>query len=256
MSRMLTGVGLSRYRLANTEFLSTMQAEGSTPSLFHVHLEPAQIADFGDLRSKLHFARVLQATRDESGAAALTILVGAPSKLVVVSSSPEEPTALLGFAERRGCEQSLLTVAGVEPTDRDRWQDIVEAQFPDRSLDVSIDDGAYWRDSAGQLFESVFPNLADGGRYLMLGWVSIHRMFERFSEKADWSDEDAADARDRMLDERGESVEALLPLLLAANRSRPDVVRHVEVTRHWIEIGRGPADVDPESFRLAALAGE
>jgi hypothetical protein len=252
----LTPVGYNRFRLANTEFVSAMKAEGSTPSSFLVHLGPGVIEGFGGLRAKLHFHRVLQVTRDESAVAALTLLVGAPSKLVAVSSASDEPVALWEFARRRGCTEVLRTIGGVEPGDSARWHAITAEEFPGRSLDVVLDDGSNWLDVAGPLFDALFPALGAGGSYLILGWTAIHRMFEKFAARADWTDEESAAARARMLDERGRSVEALLPRLIDANRRRPEVVAGVEVGPNWIEVVRGPADVDVDAFALADLVGD
>jgi hypothetical protein len=54
---------------------------------------------------------------------------------------------------------------------------------------------------------------------------------------------------------KGEILEAILPKLVEAVRTRPDVVAAVTVGRHWMEVRRGPAPVDTSAFRLPPPAG-
>jgi hypothetical protein len=49
---------------------------------------------------------------------------------------------------------------------------------------------------------------------------------------------------------------ALAAELIAAPITRPDLVGAVRLTRHWIEIERGPASLDPTTFRWRDVAGD
>ena len=248
----LARLGPNRYRLANTEFIIAPQAEESTPTRFYLQKSSEMLAAYRHLQAPLRFARVLQVTTKDCGAAALIMLVGAPSRLAVVSTSTPEPTALVEFARRRGWEEALAVYSGIAADERDRLQDVAHREFPDRGLDIVLDEGSTWLEPGAALFGALFPALRPGGRYIIERWAAIHRMFETLVQNAEWSETDVAVVMERTLED-GRPIEVMLPQLVRAARRRPDVVASVEANGFWIEVVRGAADLD-DSFQLSDLS--
>ena len=248
--RVLTAVGFHRFRLANTEFTSAITPDDSTASHFYVRKPPALLGAYHRLRDKLHFARVLQLTGHDSGGAALTCLIGAPSKLVSVSTSENEPTALVEFAKRRGAERSLRVYHGVAQDDRSRLAAIAEAEFGAGAIDIVLDDISDRLEPARASFEALFPYVRDGGVYISEGWGLERKFIESAIDAAGPTDADADAARQKFFTQHGQPVYAILPELLEASRERPGLIQQVAVEEFWIEVQRGPEAVDESNFRL------
>ena len=110
---MLTRTGVERFRLANTEFMPGLSSKDSTAQLFRIHKSAEAIQQFPRLRPLLHFRNVLQVIGEDAGSAALTSLVGAPAKLVVVSTVDASTDPLVEFARYRGIEDQLRIYCNV-----------------------------------------------------------------------------------------------------------------------------------------------
>jgi hypothetical protein len=210
------------------------------------------LSSYGSMRDTLHFANVLQITSGESGGSALTHLVGAPTKLVSVTTTDEYPTALAEFAAIRGAEESLQIHHGIAQTDRAALSAIAEAEFGRGRIDVVLDDTSQQLEPARSAFETLFPYLREGGRYLLECWAVGRQFFTgRLARGAAPSKEDWDQAISTHLS-AGLPVDAILPELLALARTRPGVVSELTVSEWWIDVRRGGEAIDPETFRLSS----
>jgi hypothetical protein len=245
---MFTLVGPERLRLANTEFVPSLDVEDSSPSLFRVHTSAEGIQAFPRLRARLRFARVLQITGEDLGSAALTMLVGAPAQLVVVSSSDASPDALLGFAANRGFEDLLRVHLRVPLDDHSRLESIVADEFGEQGPDVVVDDTSQDLARGIELFDVLFPSISPAGAYLFLRWAWDHFILEGWLASDDELDEvgrtlKRAEGVESVRAVKGHVLEEILPRLLSAARARPDVVSAFTASRHWLEVCRGAGTV-------------
>lgn len=246
---MLTPIGINRFRLANTEFICAMKLEPSTPSVLYVTKSADVLAEYHLLRDTLHFASVLQLTGFDSANVALTCLVGAPRRVVSVSSADVEPVALKGFAERRGFDE-LTTYVGISADDRPSLQRVIDQEFGVEPLEVVVDDISTSRPAALRAFDLLFPQLVVGGRYVIERWGWDHRGLSRFLERTD------GEARDRLLEgaeariAAGDLLALVVPQLVAVAVAHPEVVASVRVHASWVLVERGPATLDPDTFEL------
>jgi hypothetical protein len=250
---MLTPTGYGRFRLANTEFIPALETGASTPACFYVQLPKELVAEFGRLRKVVQFGRILQITRDPGGAA-LTILVGAPRRLVVATSADKASSALYELASRRGYDDELRVITGVDVEDEQMVRGIATDEFDDGAIDVVIDDASRTGGPARALFEAVFPGLPAGSHYLLQNWASAHRMFQRFAEAGAWSASEREERVRQGIEEQGQPLEALVPLLVAAARRRPDAIAGLVVMPQWIDVVRGPGGLEDGSLRLDPVA--
>jgi hypothetical protein len=257
----LTPTSVYSFRLANTTFVPSYTGAGSTASEFRIHKSAEAIRDFPRLRDVLRFRNILQLTGNDIGSVALTSLVGAPTKIAAVSTQDESIEALAEFARRRGIVDQISIHPNVGVDDIGRLTQIVEDEFGSGGLEVVLDDVSERLETGERAFAALFPRLAPGGSYLIERWSWDHFVLEGFlvavgetgGEQARADEQRGAVQRVRAA--KGEILEAILPKLVEAVRTRPDVVAAVTVGRHWMEVRRGPAPVDPSAFRLPRPAG-
>ncbi len=251
---MLTRHSGDHFRLANTAFLPSFTAKRSFPTFFRVHLGPEAIECLPRLRPLLHFRNILQINGEDAGSAALTALVGAPAKIVAVSTSDVATDALVEFGRNRGIEDRLHVYSSVELSDTARLARIVADEFGSDGLEVVIDDVLKNLETGLRLFEALFPRVAPGGSYVVRRWSWDHfvldDMLADVEESGPSIEQLRADAAQGIETAKGRTLEAILPRLVEAARVRPEVVAGVTASKHWLEVRRGPARVDPSTFRL------
>ncbi len=252
---MLTPTGVFRFRLANTEFVSSFPAGPSTPSFFPVEMPAEAIEGFPSLCDVLRFKRVLQVAGRDLGSVALTALVGAPAQMVAVVNTDVAPESLVEFSRYRGIEDRLR-VHRAEPADSDQLTRLVAEEFGPDGLEVVIDHLSEDRDTGVRLFETLFPLIVPGGSYVIERWSWEHFVLESMLAGADATDgptieEQRAEAVQRVRATKGEVLEAILPDLVEAASSRPEFVAGVTTSRYWLEVRRGPATAEASTFRLA-----
>jgi hypothetical protein len=247
-----------RFRLANTEFVISESGAGSTASVFRTTKSIEAVTSLPRLRPHLLFKNVLQIVSDDLGSLALTMLVGSPSRIVAVSTHSEPTDPLLEFAVRRGMLGRLTVHQLVSVDDRDRFRQILDDEFDaEPGLEVVIDDVSDRLSTGLHLFETLFPHLTAGGTYVVEGWSFDHFVLEGYLSALDADDraridELRAEAVERTHTAKGEVLEAIVPMLVAALRARPDIVSGLEVTQTSVVVTRGPAPI-AAPFRLADL---
>jgi hypothetical protein len=244
----LTRYGRHQFRLANTEFVASIAIEESTPQRFPLLMPPDAIAEFPRLRGLLQFRNVLQLSGADVGTAALTMLVAAPAKLVVVSDCAPDVDALVEFARYRGVEDRVRIIQNVAFDDRARLARVVEEEFALGELEVVLDDASDDLVMGRGAFDALFPVVAPEGSYIFERWSRDHFLVEGFLAVADPAECDVGQMRvdtvRRMRAEKGAVLEAIVPELLAALAFHPDVVAAMTATKHWLEVRRGPGRAD------------
>ena len=111
-----------------------------------------------------------------------------------------------------------------------------------------LDDGSDDLAAGRRAFEALFPKVTAGGSYLIERWGWDHFLLEGYLAAVDPAEVDVermrADSARRVRAEKGVTLEALVPDLVAAVATRPEVVAAVTATKHWLEVRRGPAVIE------------
>jgi len=186
----------------------------------------------------------------QGGSAALMALVAKPARIVVIDLC--EPVELLDrFIAERSLDAVLRPHYGVDQADRPALAAIMDDEFGDERLDLVIDDASHALAPTRASFEELFPRLRPGGRYLIEDWHwEVRFGFESLG------DADAPDAADKLgkvlgITDLGAQVLAILGMeLVAAHACSPDLISRVSFDGWWIIVERGPAEIDPDGFRL------
>ena len=255
------------YELDGVEFVCKY-APGSTPDRFHIVKPLPFVEYFVEFSRAFEAKRIFELGIAEGGSTALLALVTSPEKLVAVDLEPQRLAALDEFVDRRGLSDRVKLHYSVDQSDKEHLRRIVSEEFAGERLHLVLDDASHQLAPTRASFEALFPYLAPGGVFTIEDWNADIRfrdaVVEGLRNPTTPQQVDAANnmraalAAKRSADETAPhaSMSQLAIELLLACAAANDVVVEVTMNEYWIIVRRGPAAVDPASFRLADLYGD
>jgi len=252
------------YELDGVEFVCKY-APGSTPERFHIVKSLPFVEYFVEFCRDFEGKRIFELGIAEGGSTALLALVTSPQKLVAVDLEPQRLAALDDFVARRGLADRVKLHYSVDQSDKEHLRRIVADEFAGQPLDLVLDDASHQLAPTRASFEALFPYLAPGGMFTIEDWNADIRFRDAIVEGLrNPTTPQAVDAANDMraalaAKSSADAVPAhasmsqLAVEFLTACAASNDVVVEVTVNEYWIVVRRGPAVVDPASFRLADL---
>jgi predicted O-methyltransferase YrrM len=220
----------------NTEFVSGYGA--STVDRFCVFKTSEQLDFYLDLCRTFASGAIVELGIAAGGSAALLALVAKPRKLVALELSETPVVALQELIEREHLEDSVRAVYGVDQADRDRLIGVINHEFGPAPLDLVIDDASHLLTETTSSFETLFPFLRPNGLYVIEDWNSAHAL----ADGVGGASKDGVDL--------ATPLSPLLMELLLVRASSGDVVRELVIGDLWATVRRGPAVLDPRTFRV------
>ena len=164
-----------RFRVGTTEFVDSYQS-GSTAELFHIRKPRDLVEAYVEVLQPYRGANVVELGIAQGGSVALMELVAAPSTLVALELAETPVTGLIDFIEQRGAGDRIHPYFGVDQSDRPRVLEIVTGELHGAPLDLVIDDASHLLGPTRTSFETLFPLLRPGGRYLIEDWSWQYQM--------------------------------------------------------------------------------
>lgn len=248
------------FRLDGIEFVCRY-APGSTAERFYIVKNLELVERYRQLCQRVPGAVIVELGIAEGGSTALLALQARPELLIAVDLEPSPLVALAEFIRTQGLEAVVRPHYGVDQADRQRLGQLVDSDAG-RPLDLVIDDCSHQFGPTRSSFETLFPRLGPGGLYVIEDWNADHVMFD--AVRAGLTDPDAPDREARLEAFRAEAsspvgraaarrdpLTRLAVELMVARCSLTDAITRVSVDEFWIVVERGPAELDPESFRLS-----
>lgn len=251
-----------RFTVDGVEFVCDY-APGSTAERFSIVKPAAHAALYRDLCRSAAGRTVVELGIAEGGSTALMALLGPPERLVAVDLEPVPVTALSDFIERRGLSDVVRPRYGVDQSDRQGLAAAVDGELGGRPIDLVIDDASHILGPTTTSFETLFPRLRPGGRYLIEDWRQDIIFRDALIEQLrSGSPEERAAFAEALRAGRGGDApttpvrplaDLVVALVLACASRRVPAIESVQVSEHWTEVVRGPAELDPVAFRLSDL---
>ena len=242
------------------EFVCGYVAESSAER-FYI-LKPMHLIDrYRDLATHASGGNIVELGIAEGGSAALLALWASPAKLVTLDNETSRLDALDEFAAQRGLGDRLRPYFGVDQADRNRLAEIIDKEFGDAPLDLVIDDAshAYWPTRAS--FETLFPRIRPGGRYVIEDWEADIAMAD--SVRIAFADP-SSPHHERVRQSIAASLKtgpggrssagttmarlALEIVILCGGQSR--LVADISINKSFVAVTRGDAVVHAPDFRL------
>ncbi|MFM8237169.1 MAG: class I SAM-dependent methyltransferase [Actinomycetota bacterium] len=259
-------VGDTRFRLAGEQFACGFEesTEGRLVVCKPRPLVEKNVALLADLAPR----RVFELGISQGGSVAVNALSADPELLVAVEISETRIAALDELIERRGLGRSVRLHYGTDQADRARIAEIADREADGAPYDLVLDDASHWLDETRASFETLFPRLRPGGTYIIEDWnwqLRGLRTFREFFRDAVASG--AVDPHDPrpapgpppknpyvahfFAEMHRVPLERFAVELVLAQSCSASGLASVQVDRHWITIVRGPAELDPDGFRVA-----
>jgi predicted O-methyltransferase YrrM len=249
------------YEFGGVEFVSKY-AQGSAPDRFYIVKPLPFIEYFVEFSSAFRGGSIFELGIAEGGSTALLALVTEPRKLVAVDLEPQRLAALDEFVAQRDFGERVSLHYGIDQADHERLHALVRSELDGGPLDLVLDDASHQLGPTRTSFEALFPYLRPGGVYTIEDWTSDQRfrdaLVEAFRSGAASTERlreslAAAARSDEPPPRPPPSLGQIAIELQLACASSSDVVAEVTVNEYWIAVKRGPAEVEPGTFRLGDL---
>lgn len=212
---------------------------------------------YGPLCEEFAGQRIVEIGIAFGGSVALLNLLARPSAFLALELDREERTLLRDLIRERGWEDTVRVEQGVDQADRPTVRALARQVFGDEPIDLVVDDASHLYAPTKASFEVLFPLLRPGGRYVIEDWNCDHWIpWVIRTALADPSSEGHARARELVAQQGDDPPELGVPLsrlaleLVSARAESEGAVASVSVDDQWIVVERGPAELDPEGFRL------
>ncbi|GJM37679.1 MAG: hypothetical protein DHS20C19_10460 [Acidimicrobiales bacterium] len=240
------------------EFVSGYVADSSAERFYIV--KPMHLIDrYRDLAAFAAGGRIVELGIAEGGSAALLCLWADPATLVTVDNEPSPLTALDEFADAHGFVGRLRPFYGVDQADRDRLAEIMDAEFGADAIDLVIDDAShsYWPTRAS--FETLFPRVRPGGRYIIEDWEADIAMADSVRiALQDPTSPHHERARKGLAKAMGRppqpatrvSMSRLILELVILAGGQSGAIADVSINKSFVSITRGESPLDLHGFRL------
>lgn len=273
----------ARFQIGKTSYVSTRKQRSriEIPG-FCIQKPPALIEATIALLERHPNANVVELGISQGGSTALLTQIGRPRRLVALELSAEPVETLQAFIDVNGCREIVRPYYGVDQSDRNRIDEILDLEFGEEPIDLVIDDASHVLDDTKASFEAIFPRIRPGGLFIIEDWNWEHLRAEGLHNQlvnpgSPVRAKFDAQLRERMRDpnsqeraaftswmkERAGNSDApssahvaarplttLVIELLLARAWSGDVVSELLVQDLWVTITRGPAQIGSD-FRLA-----
>jgi predicted O-methyltransferase YrrM len=238
--------------------------QGSKVDRFFIVKDPRFVDGYRELCHEFRGANVVELGIAEGGSAALIALLAEPAKLVAIDLDSEPVRALSEFIELRKLEQIVKPYYGTDQTDRGALTEIVGREIGLGNIDLVIDDASHQLEATRASFETLFPLLRPGGLYVIEDWNADHAFRDAIVSQLRASTPEQRSAWTKVSgDAPVEPVAATRPLtdlgvdlMLARASEASELVGDVHFGRFSMSVRRGPAEIDPSSFSMAALRSD
>jgi len=242
------------------EFVSGYGPE-STVGRFTVIKTREMLDQYLTLSDHIRGGTVVELGIARGGSTAWLALTLEPARLIAVDIAEQRIGALDELVAARSLERVVRAHYGVDQSDRKRLLDLVLDELGGAPIDVVIDDASHLLTPTRASFECLFPLLRPGGLYVIEDWEVQNRAADAYvasRPQPEHQDDFAAAVAAQMRRERvcvpeNEPLSRLVIELTLAQATWGSAIDGFRVDRHWITVRRGPAELDPTTFRLREL---
>ena len=271
------------FRVRDTEYLTTMGLTSPASELC-IQKPPGLVEMTIEFLRDYQHATIVELGINRGGSTALISQIAEPKKLVALELSNDPVLPLEKFIDENDLRAAVRPYYGVDQSDRAVVRRILDDEFGSEPLDLVVDDASHLLDLTRASFEMLFPRIRPGGVYVIEDWNWEHvranavaealasetsaghedfraTLKERLADRSSpeyaafevWFEEQATnkDAAAPNLTERPLSILALE--LLVARAWSGEVVSELIVKDCWVIVRRGPAELDPDEFRVADI---
>ncbi len=202
----------------------------SSKDSFVVAKSQSSISNVISMTSKMEVRNVLELGIFKGGSTVLYSKLFNPRKLIAIESVADPVPALDEFVKGSGLDERIKLVYGVDQSDHSAMTGILSHEFPNRDIDLIVDDASHHYYETKVSFEVVFPYLRPGGLYVIEKWGWAHWPGGHWQENGGvWHDKPA--------------LTNLVIEILMLSASRPGLIDDVLINHETVFIRRGYLDL-------------
>ncbi len=221
------------FSIGDTEYVSR-PVEGrypSSPARFCLLKARWQVEWYAKLLHDLAPQRMVEVGMYDGASLALAAELAHPGVLVGIDHRATPSTPLAEIIARRGWQDSVLPYHGVDQADASRVAQIFDDATGGAPLKPVVDDASHVLEPSRSTFNTLFPWLAPGARYVLEDWP-MHKAMET-----------------------PQPLTVMVFELVLACSEAPGVVADLELNRNDVVVTRGDARLEPDSFDLSQRYG-
>jgi SAM-dependent methyltransferase len=200
-----------------------------------------RIEGYVQLLDRLRPQRIFELGIYLGGSAALFAEIARPHRLVAIDSRPQVHPLVAEYLTRRGLSDSVVMYGGVDQGDTARLAEIADEVFGEEPIDLVVDDCSHRYKLSHASFNELFPRLRPGGVYVIEDWPWAHAPVGTEEEAVAWS-------------LRLVPLTRLVFEVILAIPGVPRLISGVEIDSNSVYVTRGEAEVDRETFEIAACS--
>lgn len=229
-------------------------SDGSGPIL--VQKDRWMIDRYSELADEFSGSNVVELGLYDGGSTIFLDALLAPRRLLAIELAATPLVQLDSYIQRRERRDAVVQALGVDQADVAALRMLIDECFSDQPLDLVIDDASHLYGPTVSSFRLLFPCLRPGGLFIVEDWSHEHE-FERglvqfiADGKIDPDEFRVVAAGHESVVPLGQLALELTALVAAGS----DVISDIRLRRGWMEVRRGPADLDPATFDHRELIG-
>jgi len=179
----------------------------------------------------------------KGGSAVLYDQIFQPEKLVAVEYHKKPVEALTRYINRREKSNAVKPFYGVDQADRQAMERILTTEFPERDIDLIVDDASHLYKETKEAFNIAFPYLKAGGQYMIEDWAWAHLSGKPWQTNPwhFWKPRPFRGAR---------ALSNLLIELFMLAASRPDLIKEIFINHDVIIVRKGHGDLPEGRFNI------
>jgi len=191
-----------------------------------------------EIHRQMRIHRIFEIGILKGGSCAFFHSLFKPDKLVAIDIKKKPAEDLSTYIKQKKCQHSLIPHYGVNQSDDQQLTEILEKEFPDRNIDLIVDDASHQLHETRVSFNRLFPFLRAGGLFVIEDWGWSHMMPEEWLKKPEspWYKKPA--------------LTYLLFEVVMACASIPDLIDDIKITPHLVIIRRGSKSI-PDDFDIS-----
>ena len=158
-------------------------------------------------------------------------------KIVAIDLIPLPAKALTDYIEKYKKIDSVKPYYGVNQSDSDSMGKILADEFPNRDIDLIIDDASHFYIETREAFNICFPYLKTDGFYIIEDWAWAH-----------WSEEPWQTEKSPFGNTK--AMSNLLIELFMLSASRPDLITNIIINFNTIIVRKGSGQLPAKGFNI------
>lgn len=196
------------------------------------------VEKLAEMQQRQKITKIFEMGILKGGSVALHDRIFRPLKIAAIEYMPEPVPALTEYILKYDGHTRVKPYYGISQADRPAMENILSAEFPERDIDLIVDDASHLYEETRDAFNITFPYLAPGGTYIIEDWAWAH-----------WTG-DAWQSKNSFFYGKTALSNLLIELFMLA-ASRPDFITNIEIAHSTILIKKGQGVVPAKNFRIA-----